>query len=135
MILLWKSIPLFERAGEKYPLHNHRSPSSLQWPMMLLCKGTYATHFKGQGVQYPRHALRSGVPAEINRYQIPKHQKGALWTTTNFKVTIFIRSPSHQFYKNFEISIIGMNFYNTVTTRRNILVRKSDQYTANFWLG
>jgi len=28
-----------------------------------------------------------------------------------------------------------MNFYNAVPTRRNNLVRKSAQYTTNFWLG
>ena len=51
---------------------------------------------------------RSGVPAEINRYQIPKHQKGALRVTTNFQVTIIIRSPSHQLYKH--TSILSMHY-------------------------
>jgi len=47
---------------------------------------------------------RSGVPAEMNRNQIPKHQKDTLWAATNFKVTIIIRCPQHQFCKHFEFS-------------------------------
>ena len=76
MILLWKNIPPFKRVGEKNTSF-HRSPASLKFPMMLLCKGTYALHFKEQRKQCPRHAPRSCVPAEINRYQIPKLQKDA----------------------------------------------------------
>jgi len=90
----------------------------------------------GKGRRTPVTHPRCGVPAEINRYQIPKKQKGAWWATTNFKITIIIRSFSHQFYKHFEISL-NLNEllqYNTVTTRRNNLVRKSAQYTANFRL-
>jgi len=31
-------------------------------------------------------------------HQILKHQKGALWATTNFKVTLIIRSPWQHIY-------------------------------------
>ena len=102
---------------------------------------------------------------------MPKHQKGALWATTddgsdstltisdllsetnfpvwkhkavskfvkssrkfNLKVVISIRSPWHQFYMHFELSIIGINVYNAVTTRFNNFVRRSAQYTTNFRL-
>jgi len=85
----------------------HRSSASLKLRIKLLCNGTY-THFKGRGCSVPFMKPRSGVPAEINRYQIPKQQKGALWSTTNLKVVIIIRSSSHQLYKHSEI--IGMHF-------------------------
>jgi len=65
--------------------------------MKLLCKGIYAPISKGKVGSAPVMHPRFGVPAEINRYQIPKRQKGALWATVDFKVTIIIRSPYHQF--------------------------------------
>ena len=88
-----KKHPPFKRSGGEIQPPFHCFPASLKLPIMLLRKSTYTPLSKGKGGSAPIMHPRSGVLAEINRYQIPKHQKGVLWTTTNFKVTITIRSP------------------------------------------
>jgi len=135
MILLWKSIPHFKRVGGEIPSPYH--PLQRPWNYLWCCyvRAPMPPISKRKGCSAPSCTpfRRPCWDKSVSNHK--KDQKGALWATTNFKVTIIIRSPSHQFYKHFEISIIGMNFYNTFATRHNTLARQSAQNTTNFPLG
>jgi len=63
--------PLVARLGRKTPPF-HRSPAPLKLPMMLLCKGMYAPHFKGKSRQCSRHAPTFRRPCRDKSVLSPK---------------------------------------------------------------
>jgi len=97
---LW--CPPFKKAGGNTPSF-HRSPASLELPMMLLCKGICAhaaAPFKGQGGSAPVMHSRSGVPEQVykNTYTVLLN----IWWEINYII-------NHTTYTSFQIETHFIN--------------------------